>query len=77
MKEKNNVSDIKLAKRLLKKTQGKKEKKEKKSTQSLDDLINSLPPKYMKKFKEEYPIDPPSRRDIDHFLRKYNLIKKS
>jgi len=77
MKDKNNVSDIKLAKILLKKNKEKREKKEKTPSQSSDDLINSLPPKYIKKFKEEYPVDSPSRRDIDHFLRKYNLIKKS
>ena len=77
MKDKNDVSNIKLAKILLKKDQEKKEKKEKKSSQTLEDLLNSLPPKYIKKFKEEYPVDSPSRRDIDHFLRKYNLIKKS
>lgn len=77
MSDKNGVSDIKLAKILLKKDQEKKEKMEKKSSQSLDDLLNGLPPKYVKKFKEEYPGDSPSRRDIDHFLRKYDLIKKS
>ncbi len=77
MADKNDVSDIKLAKILLKKNQEKKEKKEKNPSQSLDDLINGLPPKYIKKFKEEYPVDSPSRRDIDHFLRKYDLIKKS
>lgn len=77
MKDKDNVAEVKLAKILLKKNQEKKEKKEKNPSQSLDDLINGLPPKYIKKFKEEYPVDSPSRRDIDHFLRKYDLIKKS
>ena len=77
MKDKNNVSEIKLAKILLKKNQEKEEKKTKKSGQSPDDILNNLPQKYIKKFKEEYPDVSPSRRDIDHFLRKYNLMKKS
>ena len=77
MKDKNNVAEVKLAKILLKKNQEKEEKKKTKPDQSLDDIINNLPPKYLKKFREEYPVSPPSRRDIDYFLRKYNLVKKS
>lgn len=77
MKDKDNVAEVKLAKILLKKNQEKEEKKKTKPDQSLDDIINNLPPKYLKKFREEYPVSSPSRRDIDHFLRKYNLVKKS
>jgi hypothetical protein len=76
MKDSKKVSDIKLAKILLKKDKAKKEKKTEKKRQSIDDILLGLPPKYIKKFKEEFNDDTPSRRDIDHFLRKYNLIKK-
>ena len=76
MTDAKKVSDIKLAKILLKKNKAEKEKKADKKRQSIDELINDIPPKYMKKFQEEFDNDRPSRRDIDRFLRKYNLIKK-
>ncbi len=73
MKDKKEIEDIKLAKILIKKQKTKKKTK----SRSIEEIIHEIPPKYKGKFKKEFKDRIPSRRDIDLFLRKYNLVKKS
>ena len=72
MKNKNEITDIKLTKILKKKNKP----DHKKVSKTLEELINEIPQKYHNKFWEEIGEKKPSRRDVDSFLRKYKLIKK-